>query len=231
MLIYGKQLFLYLLSRYPKRIQSVYLAKECDKKLFSSIAKLGVRIERLDEKRAQAMAKGGNHQGFLAEILPFELTSLSSLKKANFLVMLFGVTDMGNIGAIIRSAYAFGVEGIIVANVKHLKLEQVLRASSAAALEMPIAVAQNAYDALNELRLENFDIYAADMGGESILDVKLGEKKLLILGSEGEGIPNRLLEKCDKKICIKTAREFNSLNVSAAAAVLFDRICNGKRKE
>ncbi|MDR1554935.1 MAG: 23S rRNA (guanosine(2251)-2'-O)-methyltransferase RlmB [Campylobacteraceae bacterium] len=231
MLIYGKQLFLYLLSRYPERIQNVYLAKECDKKLFSSIAKLGIRIERVDEKKAQGLAKGGNHQGFLAEITPFELVPLSSLKKANFLVMLFGVTDMGNIGAIIRSAYAFGVDGVIVANLKHLKTEQILRTSSAAALEMPVALVQNAYDVINELRLEKFNIYAADMSGESILDVKLDGKKLLILGSEGEGIPNRLLEKCDKKICIKTAREFDSLNVSAAAAVLFDRICNGKGKE
>ncbi|MDR1460023.1 MAG: 23S rRNA (guanosine(2251)-2'-O)-methyltransferase RlmB [Campylobacteraceae bacterium] len=231
MLIYGKQLFLYLLTRYPKRIQSVYLVKECDKKLFSSIVKLGVRIERVDEKKAQAMAKGGNHQGFLAEILPFELTPLSLLKEANFLVMLFGVTDMGNIGAIIRSAYAFGVDGVIVANLKDLKLEQILRASSAAALEMPIVLAPNAHDALNELRLENFSIYAADMNGQSVLDVKLDKKKLLILGSEGEGIPNRVLEKCDKKISIKTVREFDSLNVSAAAAVLFDRICNDKGKE
>ncbi|MDR2342753.1 MAG: 23S rRNA (guanosine(2251)-2'-O)-methyltransferase RlmB [Campylobacteraceae bacterium] len=231
MLIYGKQLFLYLLSHYPKRIESVYLAKECDKKQFSSIAKLGVKIERVDEKKAQALARGGNHQGFLAEISPIELAPLSSLKNANFLVMLFGVTDMGNIGAIIRSAYAFGVDGIIVANLKDLKLEQILRTSSAAALEMPIVLAPNAYDVLNELKAEKFNIYAADMSGESIIDIKPNEKKLLILGSEGYGIPNRLLEKCDKKICIKTVREFDSLNVSAAAAVLFDRICNGKDKE
>lgn len=207
------------------------MAKECDRKLFYRISKLDVKIERVDEKKAQAMAKGGNHQGFLAEISPFELVPLSSLKEADFLVMLFGVTDMGNIGAIIRSAYAFGVEGIIVANLKDLKLEQILRASSAAAFEMPIALAPNAYDALNELKLENFNVYAADMSGESVLDIKFDKKKLLILGSEGDGIPNRILEKCDKKICIKTVREFDSLNVSAAAAVLFDRICNGKGKE
>jgi 23S rRNA (guanosine2251-2'-O)-methyltransferase len=231
MLIYGKQLFLYLLSRYPKRIQNVYLAKECDRKLFSSIAKLGVAIERVDEKKAQAMAKGGNHQGFLAEITPFELTPLLSLKKANFLVMLFGVTDMGNIGAIIRSAYAFGVEGVIVANLKQLKMEHILRASSAAALEMPIALATNAYDAINEFKIEGFSIYAADMNGDSVLDVKFDGRKLLILGSEGEGLPNRLLERCDKKVCIKMVREFDSLNVSAAAAVLFDRICNSNGKE
>jgi 23S rRNA (guanosine2251-2'-O)-methyltransferase len=231
MLIYGKQLFLYLLLRYPKRVQSVYLAKECDKKLFSQIAKLGVPIIRVDEKKAQALAHGGNHQGFFAEILPIEPASLLSLKEESFLVMLFGVTDMGNIGAIIRSAYAFGVGGVIVANVKQLKMEHILRSSSAAAFEIPIVLAPNGYDALNELKLSNFSVYAADMKGESVLDVRFDKKKVLILGSEGEGIPNRIIEKCDKKVSVKTAREFDSLNVSAAAAVLFDRICNGKGKE
>jgi 23S rRNA (guanosine2251-2'-O)-methyltransferase len=231
MLIYGKQLFLYLLSRYPKRIQNVYLAKECDKKLFSRISKLNVEIQRVDEKKAQAMARGGNHQGFLADISPLEQVSLSSLKEEDFLVMLFGVTDMGNIGAIVRSAYAFGVGGVIVSNVKQIKMEAVLRASSAAALEMPIALAPNAYDALNELKLCGFRIYGADMNGEDSFGVNFDKKIVLILGGEGEGIPKRLLERCDKKVCIKTARDFDSLNVGAAAAVLFDRIYNGKRKE
>ncbi|MDR2081899.1 MAG: 23S rRNA (guanosine(2251)-2'-O)-methyltransferase RlmB, partial [Campylobacteraceae bacterium] len=217
----------YLLERDPKRIQRIYLAKECDKKLFAKIAKLNIKIERLDEKKAQALAKGGNHQGFLAEIEPIASVPLLSLKDESFLVMLCGVTDMGNIGAIIRSAYAFGIGGVIIANLKDLKMEQILRASSAAAFEIPIAAAPNALDAVNELKLSGFSIYAADMSGENIKDAALDKKMVLILGSEGEGLPRRLLEKCDKTVSIKMSREFNSLNVSAAAAVLFDRICNG----
>jgi 23S rRNA (guanosine2251-2'-O)-methyltransferase len=227
MLIYGKQLFLHVLERYPKRILSVYLAKECDKKLFSKIAGLNVKIERADEKRAQALAKGGNHQGFLAEIEPILKVSLSRLKNENFLVMLCGVTDMGNIGAIIRSAYAFGAGGIIVCGLKELKLENLVRTSSAAAFELPICAAQNTADAINELKLSGFSVYGADMNGESAKDTVFDKKIVLLLGSEGEGLPRRILEKCDKKVCIKMANKFDSLNVSAAAAVLFDRIYNG----
>jgi 23S rRNA (guanosine2251-2'-O)-methyltransferase len=123
------------------------------------------------------------------------------------------------------------VDGVIVANIKQLKMEHILRSSSAAAFEMPIALVPNAYDVLNELKLSNFSVYAADMSGESVLDMEFDKKKVLILGSEGDGISNRILDKCDKKVSVKTARDFDSLNVSAAAAVLFDRICNGKGKE
>jgi 23S rRNA (guanosine2251-2'-O)-methyltransferase len=227
MLVYGKQLFLYLLERYPKRIQHVYLAKECDKKLFAKIVKLNIKIERLDEKKAQALARGGNHQGLLAKIEPVLAVSLSSLKRENLLVVLCGVTDMGNIGAIIRSAYAFGFGGIIISGLRDLKIENILRASSAAAFELPICAAQNALDIINELKLSGFSIYGADMAGESAREIRFDKKMVLVLGSEGEGLPRRLLEKCDKKVCIKMANGFDSLNVSAAAAVLFDRIYNG----
>ncbi|MDR0761914.1 MAG: 23S rRNA (guanosine(2251)-2'-O)-methyltransferase RlmB [Campylobacteraceae bacterium] len=227
MLIYGKQLFLHVLERYPKRILGIYLAKECDKKLFLKIAKIGVKIERLDEKKAQALAKGGNHQGFLADIEPILEVSLPRLKNENFLVMLCGVTDMGNIGAIIRSAYAFGAGGIIICGLKELKIENLVRTSSAAAFELPICSVQNASDAINELKLSNFSVYGADMTGKNAKEIKFDKKMVLILGSEGEGLPRRLLEKCDQKVCIKMANGFDSLNVSAAAAVLFDRIYNG----
>ncbi|MDR1008296.1 MAG: 23S rRNA (guanosine(2251)-2'-O)-methyltransferase RlmB [Campylobacteraceae bacterium] len=227
MLIYGKQLFLYILEQYPKRILGVYLAKECDKKLFSKIVKLNVKIERLDEKKAQALARGGNHQGFLADIEPILEVSLSRLKSENFLVMLCGVTDMGNIGAIIRSAYAFGAGGIVICGLKELKIENLIRTSSAAAFELPICAVQNAADAINDLKLSGFSIYGADMAGESAKDIEFSKKMVLILGSEGEGLPRRLLDKCDKSVCIKMANGFDSLNVSAAAAVLFDRIYNG----
>jgi 23S rRNA (guanosine2251-2'-O)-methyltransferase len=227
MLIYGKQLFLYLLERNPKRIRHIYLAKECDKKLFAKIVKLNVKIERLDEKKAQALAKGGNHQGFLAEVEPVLSVPLLALKNENLLAMLCGVTDVGNIGAVIRSAYAFGFGGIIISGLKELKIENILRTSSAAAFELPISVAPNALDAVNELKLANFSVYGADMRGQNAKDIVFDKKMVLILGSEGEGLPNRLLDKCDKIVCIKMGREFDSLNVSAAAAVLFDRICNG----
>ena len=68
MIIYGKQLFLHLLKNYPSHIETVFLSKKCDPKLFSQIARVTNKICSIDERKAQAMSHGGNHQGFIAEI-------------------------------------------------------------------------------------------------------------------------------------------------------------------
>lgn len=227
MIIYGKQLFLHVLKKYPKIVKVIYLAKECDKRLFSQISKLNIKIERLDFKKAQSLAHGGNHQGFLMQIEPIELAKFDTLKKDDFLVMLIGVTDMGNIGAIARSAYVFGANGLIVAGVGALKMETIIRTSSAAAFEIPICLMQNGLDALNELKQVGFSVYAADMQGDDVRSVKFNKKKVLLMGSEGEGLSRKILEKCDKRIKICMHRHFDSLNVSVATAVLCDRISNG----
>ncbi|MDR0468023.1 MAG: 23S rRNA (guanosine(2251)-2'-O)-methyltransferase RlmB [Campylobacteraceae bacterium] len=224
MIVYGKQLFLHLLEKYPKKIEVVYLAKECDKKIFSKIAKLNVRIEKLDEKKAQALARGGNHQGFLAQIEPLRLVELSSLKNEEFLVVLSGVTDVGNIGAIIRSAYLFGASGIIVCGIRELKLESIIRTSSAAAFEVPICSVFNVLDVINELKVSKYKIYAADMNGVNIDGVEFDKKRVLLLGSEGFGLSKKVLEKSDEVVSIDIKKGFDSLNVSAAAAILCYRM-------
>lgn len=226
MIIYGKQLFFYLMAHQKEMLRKIYLAKECDKKLFSTIAALKIPIVRLDAKQAQAMAKGGNHQGFLAEISPIETVSLDAIKGGKFIVVLYGLTDMGNIGAICRSAYAFGADGVVVANIRQLQLEAVARTSSGAIFELPLVLAPDGLSVLNELRQAGFTLYGADASGESVKNMKFAKQKVLILGAEGEGVPEKALVKCDKKIAISMARAFDSLNVSAAAAVLCDRMTN-----
>lgn len=226
MIIYGKQLFLHVLGKTPNKIRTVYLGKECDKKLFSRIAKLDVPIVRVDPKKAQGLARGGNHQGFLADIEPVEFASMESLKNESFLVMLYGLTDVGNIGAICRSVYAFGAGGLIIAGVKQLNLEGIIRTSSGAAFELPIVLAPDGLGVMNELKQIGFSLYGADMHGKDIREITIAQKKVLVMGSEGEGIPKKALERCNERISIRMVRAFDSLNVSAATAVLCDRIAN-----
>lgn len=226
MIIYGKQLFFYILEYYPNLLKTVYLGKECERKIFSRIAGLKVPIVRLDAKHAQAMAKGGNHQGFLAKIEPIKLASLEDIKKQNFLIMLYGLTDMGNIGAICRSAYAFGVDGVIISNVRNIQLESIARTSSGAIFDLPIAHINDGLSAINELTQVGFNVYGADASGKDVRNIKFPNRKVLVLGNEAEGIPARVLSKCSEKISITMARAFDSLNVSAAAAVLCDRMAN-----
>ncbi|MRJ02624.1 MAG: 23S rRNA (guanosine(2251)-2'-O)-methyltransferase RlmB [Epsilonproteobacteria bacterium] len=224
MYIYGKQIFNYLLERHRDRIERVLLAKEIDPKLFKRLKALGIPIERIDNRKAQALARGGNHQGFIVEIDPPPLAEIDELKEGEFLVILHQVTDTGNIGSIVRSGYALGADGIVVTGLSSLNMEGIIRTSSGAALDMPISLVSNLYDLIKELRDRGFRLYAATTKGRDVREFRFQGKRALLLGSEGEGLPQRAIRGCDHEIGIVMRREFDSLNVSAAAAIFIDRM-------
>lgn len=227
MIIYGKQLFLYILQNYPDRLIKVQLSKKCDQKLFTRIKNVCSDVSLVDNKKAQALSRGGNHQGFIAHITDIDFVEFKEIKDTNFLLILQGVTDVGNIGAIIRSAYAFGVDAVVVSGIKSVNLEAIIRTSSGAVFEMPIVLEPNTLGLINELKQTGFKLYGADMGGKDIKDVEFAPKMALMMGSEGEGIPAKIKSKLDEIVSIKMAREFDSLNVSAATAIFCNRIFNG----
>ncbi len=223
MIIYGKQLFLHILKKRPQILEEIYLSKECDKKLFSKICGTGKKIIRVDNQKAQSLARGGNHQGFLANVSEFEFSDIAELKKLNFIAILYGISDVGNIGAIARSAYALGCEGLVIV-AKSINMQGVLRSSSGAAYEIPIAIFEDGLSLLNELKQFCFKIYATASNGKNVKEMKFAGKRALVMGSEGEGIPQKALAKCDECIGIKLKEGWDSLNVSAAFAIICDRM-------
>ncbi|EGK8097209.1 23S rRNA (guanosine(2251)-2'-O)-methyltransferase RlmB [Campylobacter lari] len=226
MIVYGKQVFFYILEKHKEKIKEIYLAKECEKADFSKIAKASKKIKKLDFKTAQSLARGGNHQGFLMEIDEFEFSSFESLKEKDFIVILYNISDVGNIGAIVRSAYALGADGVILV-AKSVAIDGVIRASSGAALDMKIVLNDDILSMINELKQKGFYIYASASEGSDIHTIKAKDKKVLIMGSEGFGIAPKVLKKCDECVGIKMHNDFDSLNVSAAFAILCDRMKNG----
>ncbi len=228
MIVYGKQIFLYLLDKHPNKIQKVFLTKEIDKKLFNKIIKNNIKIERIDAKKAQAMARGGNHQGFLLEIGDYEFANKNDLKYKNFILILAGLTDVGNIGAIIRSAYALGVDGVVISKISNINIATIARTSVGAIFDMPIVIEKDLISIINEFKQTGFFIYCADMNGENVNNIKFNDKKVLVVGSEGEGLSKKVLKFCDKSIKIEMSRDFDSLNVSVACAILCDRMRDGK---
>jgi 23S rRNA (guanosine2251-2'-O)-methyltransferase len=224
MLIYGKQPIYYILQNHPKLVQKLYLAKEIDKKEYSKLMKYDFEVKRIPSDAADKMCKSSNHQGMLAEIEDFALTPFKTFLDKDFVVVLSSVTDVGNIGAIVRSAYAFGVDGIVATGVKQLAMEPIMRSSSGALCDMPFSLVSNLYDVINDLKMSGFTIYGAVMDGEDIRDIKPSQKRAIILGSEGEGLPLKALSRLDKKVAINMKNGFNSLNVSVAGAILMDRM-------
>ncbi len=223
MIIYGKQIVLYVLEKHPELIESVMFSKEIDKKLFSKFLKLGIKIERLDNKKAQSLSKGGNHQGFFLKLKEYEYTDIKDIKDCNFILVLDGLTDVGNIGAIIRTAYSLGIEAVVASNVKTLNNQGIVRTSAGAMLDMPFTIYPKSADLANELHQCGFALIGATMDGVDLKKygkITSDDKVALFLGSEGEGISKKVASKLDLKVSIGMEHEFDSLNVSVAAGIL-----------
>lgn len=224
MIVYGKQIFFYIVQKHRELIRAVYVTKQLDTSVYQELRRLNVPIRRIDNKKAQALSRGGNHQGFLLEIEEYRFTPFENVKDERFLVILYNITDVGNIGSLVRTAYALGVDGVVVTGLKQLQMSGVIRRSSGAALDMPIALETNLLQVMKELQDRAFHIYGATMEGEDIRKVATHTPKALLLGSEGEGLPKKALERCDTLVKVVMRRDFDSLNVAAAGAILIDRM-------
>lgn len=218
MIIYGKQTCLYVLENHSKIIDEIYFGKEITKGLFAKFSRLKKPILRLDSKKMQALAKGGNHQGFILKV-NFVESSFKTFKDLNRILVLVGISDVGNIGSIFRSSYAFGVDLIISSNT--FNLSGVARSSSGAFFDMPYVIYNDVLSLTNELKMSGFTLIGSSSNGSN-KNVD-SSKWALFLGSEGEGLSKRLLGKMDNIIGVKMYN-FDSLNVSVAAGILINRM-------
>jgi len=171
-------------------------------------------------------AKGVPHQGVVAFGAAHQYAELEDiLPDARLLVILDGVEDPHNLGAIIRTAHAAGVNGIIVPERHSAPLSEAVARVSAGALEyMPVARVTNVARLLEQLKQRHFWIYGLDERGAEPYDcVEYTEPAAIVLGSEGRGLHDNVRKHCDFLINIPMAGAVSSLNVSVAAGVvLFD---------
>ena len=223
MIVYGKQVVLHALRHHPEKIEKIYIAKKgvLPQDLFE---RYGEKIKFIENRWAQQLSKGGNHQGLLAEMVEFEPTPLAEIKKGEFVLVLDTLTDAGNIGAIVRSAYALGVDGIVATGIGQLNFAAVMRTSAGALMEMPFRVERNILDVLHELSQAGHRLYGASMEGVPVETMQFARRRSLVLGSEERGISPKARRKLDETITIRMKREFDSLNVSAAAAIMIHRM-------
>jgi 23S rRNA (guanosine2251-2'-O)-methyltransferase len=224
MIVYGKQTVQYLIEETNYAIEEVYVTKKLDKKLFSKLKAKNVYVKTVDNRTAQGLARGGNHQGILAKIAPFDPTPFETIKNSEFLLFLDAISDVGNIGAIVRTAYALGVDAVIISGIKDPKYEAIARTSSGALFSLSVVHVNDGLSAINELKQIGFTFYGASLDGEDIRQSTIESKRVLVLGSEGDGLSKRVQKALDHEVKIIMPRSFDSLNVSAAAAILIDRM-------
>jgi 23S rRNA (guanosine2251-2'-O)-methyltransferase len=223
MIVYGKQVVLHALRHHPDKVEKVYIAKKgvLPQELFE---RHGEKIKFIENRWAQQLSRGGNHQGLLAEMAEYEPAPLARIKGGEFVLVLDTLTDAGNIGAIVRSAYALGVDGIVATGIGQLNFSAVMRTSAGALMEMPMRVERNILDVLHELGQAGHRLYGASMEGAPLESMRFARRRTLVLGSEERGISPKARRKLDETVAIRMKREFDSLNVSAAAAIMIHRM-------
>lgn len=192
----------------------------------------GMGVERASKARLDELFPG-NHQGVVALSVPQGYASIAdalalarSKGEEPFLLALDQVEDPQNLGAILRTAEAAGVHGVVIPERGSASLTPgVHRASAGASQRVPVVLASNLANALRELKREGVWTGGAVMeGGEPYYAAKLTGPLCLVLGSEGEGLRRLTLDLCDFAVRIPMHGSLASLNVGAACAVLcFER--------
>lgn len=192
----------------------------------------GVVIERVSKAALDRMTDGGNHQGVAAIVSAHKYAELSDtfdLAKDHgedpFLVILDGIEDPGNLGAVIRTAECAGASGVIIPKRRAAGLtESAAKAASGAVEYLPCVRETNIARTIDQLKEQGVWVYACDMDGELYTSRDLTGPIAIVIGAEGKGISPLVRKKCDGVLSIPLKGHINSLNASNAAAVLMYEI-------
>lgn len=191
--------------------------------------KKGVFVEKKDRKHLDRLAPDLKHQGVIALGFEFRYTQLEDIlsgveKKGEtpFLVLLDQIQDPQNLGAIIRTAEGVGAHGVVIPSRRSAQVTPaVFKASAGAVSFIPIAVEKNLNTLVDQLKKRGLWIFGTDaLGFQLYHEADYRVPMALVLGSEGKGISRLLKEKCDYLVTIPMKGKVNSLNASAAGAVL-----------
>ncbi|MGN0291414.1 MAG: 23S rRNA (guanosine(2251)-2'-O)-methyltransferase RlmB [Lachnospiraceae bacterium] len=185
-------------------------------------------INYVTKERLDQLSETKKHQGVIAMAAAYEYAEVEDiLARARekgeppFLVLLDGIEDPHNLGAIIRTANLAGAHGVIIPKRRAVGLTAVVAKTSAGALNYtPVAKVTNLTQTIKELKKEGIWFVAADMGGETMYNLDLKGPIGMVIGNEGEGISKLVRENCDFIASIPMKGEIDSLNASVAAGVL-----------
>ena len=181
-----------------------------------------VKKEVLDKKSATK-----RHQGFLCDTVDFVYCDVDDiLKKAEdkgespFIVILDGIEDPHNMGAIIRTCECAGVHGIVIPKHRSCQVnDTVIKTSAGATLNMLVASVTNLNNTIEYLKKNNVWVYGLELGGKDIYKTNLSGSIALVVGSEGFGISRLVKENCDEIVSLPQKGKINSLNASVACSI------------
>lgn len=216
-----------------RKISKLYIANTKDavplQKIKDLAVEKGITVEIVPPKALNRMAPDSRHQGVVAIAAPIAYADLSDVlakaeteRRVPFLVLLDGIEDVHNMGAIIRTAECAGVDAVLIPKRRSAPVNETVSKTSAGAIEyVPLVQIGNIAQTLRQLKKRGFWVLGADMDGTvDYFHSDMTAPTVLVIGNEGKGISHLVKETCDVLVQIPMMGHVNSLNASVAAALL-----------
>ena len=214
--------------QYPSRIQKVFIENRVSspaaQKLKKEVMRSGVSYSFVPEQKLHKYTKE-NHQGFVALIGQVQFTELESvidLEKQQLFLLLDGITDVRNFGAIIRSAVGLDASGIVIGQTGAAPLNNIaIQASAGGAFHIPIIRVSHLKDAMYLLKSHGITLLGCtEKAYKDISETNLNQSIGIVMGNENKGISKGVLNLCDEQIKIPINDTLDSYNVSVATAIV-----------
>lgn len=227
MIVYGANPVTEAVRAHPKRVRFVGITREQNgrqQKLVTEAKNAGVAVRIMSMNDIDKLTNRAVHNGVIAEVDAgsyADFHDLMAKDETTFVLILDGITDPQNFGAILRVADGFGVQLVVIPEHESVGLTPgAIKASAGASEWVPVSQVTNLARAIETLKEKGFWVYAAAADGDRADTIDFTGKVALVLGSEGKGARRNVLEHCDRKVAIPMFGHVDSFNVASAAAVL-----------
>lgn len=237
MIVYGVNPVTEAIRSHPERVRYIGIAREQSSRLQKVVAeakKAGVAVRMLPASQVDKLAGRGVHNGVVAEVQEgayADFDDVLAREETKFILILDGITDPQNFGAILRVADGFAVDLVVVPLHESAGLTPAAVKASAGASEwVSVAQVTNLSRAIETLKRNDYWVYAAAADGDRAHTIDFTGKVALVLGSEGKGVRRNVLEHCDRTVSIPMFGHVDSFNVATATAVLCYEVVRQTRK-
>jgi 23S rRNA (guanosine2251-2'-O)-methyltransferase len=234
MIVYGKNVVRELLDNNRKIDKAYVYEKFNDKNLIFDLRKKNITIEYLSKKELDKLVLGV-HQGIIVSIPDYkfyEIDEIINTDNISLIVVLDHLEDPHNLGAIIRTCEAAGVDGIIIPKDRSVGINAtVMKVSAGAFNNVKICCVTNLSNTIKKLKENGFWIVGSAMESDiTYTDIDYNMKTCLVVGNEGAGMSRLVREECDYIVKIPMYGKINSLNASVAAGVMIYGVLEKRRK-
>jgi len=227
MIVYGANPVIEAIRSHPARVRYIAIVKDQGtrmQKLITEAKEAGVTIRMVTTNEIVRLAGRGVHNGVVAEISEGSYADFHDTvmkEETKFVLILDGITDPQNFGAILRVADGFSVDLVVIPEHESVSLTPAaVKASAGASQWVLVSEVTNLARAIELLKEQGYWVYAAAAGGDRLDQIDFSGKVAIVVGNEGKGVRKNVLEHCDRTVSIPMFGHVDSFNVASATAVV-----------